>query len=184
MPYPAKTSPEEILGAALRILEEEGPEALSMRSLAAAMGVRASSLYRHYGSREVLERAMADQGYRLLAAALTAAVEGRAPAEAMRGAAGAYVEFARRRSGVYDLMLAPREPGVAEPGPGKDLWNLVLAVVGAVTGRADDTAGAVAFWSFLHGFAMLERTGQFGASGPRGALERGVEALVAGLPNA
>lgn len=182
MPQPAKTSPAEILDAALRLLEDEGLSALSMRTLADRVGVRASSLYRHYASREVLEQAMADQGYRLLIADLERAVRGRGPGAAMREAARAYMAFARDRPGLYDLMLAPRIPDTAGPGPEKDLWNLALQVVGEVMGREDDTAAAVAFWSFLHGYAGLERAGRFGLSGPRGALERGVEALIAGLP--
>jgi len=42
----------------------------------------------------------------------------------------------------------------------------------------DDTAAAVATWSFLHGYATLEHSGAFGASGPKGGLERGVEAFL------
>lgn len=181
MPQPAKTSRAEILDNALRLLEDEGLSALSMRTLADRVGVRASSLYRHYSSRDGLEQAMADQGFRLLTADLERAVRGHAPGAAMREAARAYMAFAHDRPGLYDLMLAPRAPDTGGPGPEKDLWNLALKVVGEVMGQEDDTAAAVAFWSFLHGYAGLERAGQFGLSGPRGALERGVEALIAGL---
>ena len=59
----------------------------------------------------------------------------------------------------------------------------MLARVREVTSREDDTAAAVAFWSFLHGFVSLERSGLFGLSGAQGGLEVGLEALLIGLPN-
>ena len=60
----------------------------------------------------------------------------------------------------------------------KAVWNLLLEVVTAISGHPDDTAAAVATWSFLHGYATLEHSGAFGPSGPQGGLERGVEAFL------
>ncbi len=181
MPYPSKTSPGAILSAALSLLETQGPQGLTMRSLAAALGLRASSLYRYYPDREALEAALADEGSRLLGAALREASEGQPAAEALRRASHAYLTFARARPDLYSLMHAPRPPALAGPGPAKDVRNLVLDLVGGLSGRPDDTAAAVAFWAFLHGFAQLERGGQFGLSGPQKGFERGLEALIQGL---
>ena len=58
MPYPAKLTAEKILGAALGLLETGGPDALGMRPLADALGVRPSSLYRYYPERDALLGAM------------------------------------------------------------------------------------------------------------------------------
>jgi len=181
MPYPSKTSPGAILSAALSLLETQGSQGLTMRSLAAALGLRASSLYRYYPDREALEAALADEGSRLLGAALREASEGQLAAEALRRAGHAHLTFARARPDLYKLMHAPRPPALAGPGPAKDVWNLVLDLVGRLSGRPDDTAAAVAFWAFLHGFAQLERGGLFGLSGPREGFERGLEALIEGL---
>lgn len=183
MPYPSKTSPGAILSAALSLLETHGPQGLTMRSLAAALGLRASSLYRHYPDREALETALADEGSRLLGAALREAGGGQPAAEALRRAGHAHLSFARARPDLYSLMHAPR-PLILTPagsGPGKEVWNQVLGLVGALSGHPDDTAAAVAFWAFLHGFAQLERGGQFGLSSPREGFERGLEALIQGL---
>jgi hypothetical protein len=51
-------------------------------------------------------------------------------------------------------------------------------VVGGLTGDPDDTAAAVAFWAFLYGYVESERSGLFGASGPKGGFEVGLEALI------
>ncbi|SMB94778.1 TetR/AcrR family transcriptional regulator [Deinococcus hopiensis] len=181
MVYPSKLSPEAILQAAERLLRGGGEEGLSMRALAEALGVRASSLYRHYPDRAALLLALEDGAVLALHREMAAAAEGLFPGEAVLAAGHAYLNYARAQPHLYGLLLAHRPPAVAGPGAGKALWNHVLHLVGAVTGHPDDTAAAVAFWAYLHGFALLERSGQFGLSGPRGGFERGLEALVRGL---
>jgi AcrR family transcriptional regulator len=54
---PRKRSPltrEQVVDTALRIVDEEGLEALSMRRLGAALGVEAMALYRHVPNKEAL----------------------------------------------------------------------------------------------------------------------------------
>jgi len=181
MPYPAKLNAEKILETALALFEEGGPDALAMRRLADALGVRPSSLYRYYPERDALLGALEAHAIRALHAALRDATRDKTPEAAFIAAAHSYLSYAREHPHLYSLLLAPKAPYTAEPGPGKDLWNEVLRVVGAVTGDPDDTAAAVAFWAYLHGFALLGRSGQFGLSGPRGGFGRGLRALVVGF---
>ncbi len=182
MPYPAKTSREEILEAALKLLESGGLAALSMRTLASKLGVNASSLYHHFSGREVLEKALADEGARLLLERLKIATQEKPSPKALETTATTYLAFSNERPALYDLMMAPRPPEKAEADSSKDLWNFMLVRVGEVTKQEDDTAAAVAFWSFLHGFVSLERSGLFGLSGAQGGLEVGLEAFLIGLP--
>ena len=51
MPTPARTSLEEIVGAGRAILRAEGLEGLTMQRVAAAVGVRAPSLYKRLPGR-------------------------------------------------------------------------------------------------------------------------------------
>ena len=181
MPYPTKLTAETIFEAALRLFEQGGPDALSMRPLAAALGVRPSSLYRYFPERDALLGALETHATHELHQALNHAAEGLGPADAFFAAAHSYLGYARAHPHLYSLLVRLRDPYVAEPGPAKDLWNEVLRIVGAITGNPDDTAAAVAFWAYLHGFALLERSGQFGESGPQGGFERGLTALLSGL---
>ena len=181
MSYPAKISREEILEAALTLLESDGLATLSMRNLAAKLGVNASSLYHHFSNKDSLEKSLADEGARLLLERLEATTQNQAAREALEATTKTYLAFCHERPALYDLMMAPRPPAKAEAGAGKDLWNFVLARVGEVTKREDDTAAGVAFWSFLHGFVSLERSGLFGLSGAQGGLEVGLEAFLIGL---
>ena len=179
MPFPAKTDPESILNAALVMLEQDGPEALSMRNLATALAMKAPSLYRHYPDKAALETALKMRGLEMLQAALEKASSDPEPSKAMRKAANASLKFARSHPYLYDLMNAP--DGAPSTGAAKDLWNTILEVVGRVTLKPDDTASSVAFWAYLHGFCSLERTGMFGASGAKGGFEVGLEALIVGF---
>ena len=183
MPYPAKTSPEAILQAAIEILEQNGPEALSMRTLADALEIKAPSLYRHYADRTTLLSAIADEGARLLLEAIQEPARSRArnPAQKLRAAANAYLTFARARPALYALIHTMPQPSSGNP---KALWNRVLELIGGITGNPDDTAGAVVLWSFLHGYTSLEAAGLFGPSGDRGGFDAGLEAIVVGLPRA
>src|SRR3954452_152773 len=58
---------DEILDVAATVLEEQGPDALTMRDLAARMGMRAPSLYKHIRDKDdiiagIQERALVDLG--------------------------------------------------------------------------------------------------------------------------
>ena len=181
MPYPTKLTAEQILAAALTLFQTGGDEALSMRLLAERLGVRPSSLYRYYPERGALVEALEHHALRELHAALRDATSDKRPAAAFVAAAHGYLAYARTQPHLYSLLFAPKAPYTAEPGPGKNLWNDLLRIVGALTGDPDDTAAAVAFCAFLHGYALLESSGQFGLSGPRGGFERGLEALQLGF---
>ncbi|MFK7601783.1 TetR/AcrR family transcriptional regulator [Deinococcus sp. SM5_A1] len=184
MPYPAKLNPEQILDAAQDLLETSGPEGLSMRTLADVLGVRPSSLYRHHASRETLLLALGERAALALREALIGGANGedaRAEAEA---ASHAYLDYARQHPHLYALLLLKLDQlpqGQRMDTAGKQLWNTLLDVVGRLSGNPDDTAHAVALWTFLHGFTELERSGMFGASGPRGGLEVGLTALLGAM---
>ena len=179
MPYPSKIDPDTILETALGILETEGRQALSMRRLAEALGVQASSLYRHYPDKNALEQGIAAHSANKLRKKLETLQKG-TPQQALQHTANAYLKFARTQPYLYDMMMTQFTPATASES--KALWNLLLAITVRITGNPDDTPAAVALWSFLHGYATLERSGMFGASGPKGALEVGINAFITGLP--
>lgn len=57
---PKGMAPNEILRAALRLMEGEGPEAFSIRKLGAKLGCDPMAVLYHFKSKAGLERAMAD----------------------------------------------------------------------------------------------------------------------------
>jgi TetR/AcrR family tetracycline transcriptional repressor len=51
---------DEVLQAALKLLDKVGLEALTMRRLASALGVQAGAIYWHFANKQALKDAMAD----------------------------------------------------------------------------------------------------------------------------
>jgi AcrR family transcriptional regulator len=180
MPYPSKTSPDAVVQAALELLETHGHAALSMRLLAQALDLKAPSLYRHFRDKDALEAAMVAEGAKRLLQRLQEAVQERGSQRELTAVATAYLTFAHDYPELYALLMRRLQPPTPKT-PAKNLWNFLLEVVSELTQQPDDTAAAVALWSFLHGYASLEHSGMFGDSGPRGALTLGLRALQHGL---
>jgi AcrR family transcriptional regulator len=64
------TTTQKISNAARRLLDQEGAEGVTMRKVAAAVGITPMALYRHYPNRDGLLNTVADSGFVELAAKL------------------------------------------------------------------------------------------------------------------
>jgi len=136
-----------------------------------------ASYVRYFPDKDALELAVADEALRAMLAELQNAATTADPESRFRETAEAYLRFARERFPLYSFIVQNRIPGAYGSEVAKAVWNLLLEAASGVSGQPDDTAAAVATWSFLHGYATLEHFGAFGVSGPKGGLERGVEAF-------
>jgi len=148
----------QLVAAARDLLEEGGPEALSMRTLAARVGIRASSIYKHLAGREDVEAAIVADGLREFAEACEAAVAG-AP-DPLAALGGAYRAFARAHPHLYRLINDRPLPRALLPD---GLEARAAAPLAAALGGDPDRARAT--WAFAHGMVMLELTDRF----PEGA---------------
>lgn len=146
---------DEIAVAARELLEEEGPDALTMRRLAARLGVRAPSLYKHVSGKRSLEAAVIASGLDELGDALSkAAREGDDPLAVI---ADEYRRFAVGHPHLYRLMTErPLPRDLLPPGIEAQAAAPLIGVVGTV-----DRARAV--WAFAHGMSSLELVGRFPA---------------------
>jgi AcrR family transcriptional regulator len=178
MAYPKLLSSEEILKTAVHLVEHGDADGLSLRAVAAELGVKAPSLYRYFQDKEALEVAVAEEILTVMLGEFRTASATADPATRFRRMTDAYLRFARERSPLYAFVMQNRHPERYGAGAGKAVWNLLLDAASGVSGQPDDTAAAVATWAFLHGYATLEHSGAFGPSGPKGGLERGVEAFL------
>jgi AcrR family transcriptional regulator len=94
-----------LIDAASRVLEAEGPSALSLRAVAREAGVSPAAPYHHFKDKTELLEAVAHEGWTLLDAALAAA-KAKAPSaqDAMNELGVAYVCFARDNPALYRVM--------------------------------------------------------------------------------
>jgi AcrR family transcriptional regulator len=158
-----------LIDEAMVLLEREGAEAITLRSLAAAVGVSHMAPYRHFRDKEALLAALAERGFVALGTAMQAAgarraAAGAAPREAFLGFGLAYLAFARARPQLYRLMFGPALAG--KPGhaglqaAGEATYAGLSQAVGAVLAPQGVTAEdanthAVTTWALVHGLAML-----------------------------
>lgn len=81
------TRRQAIVAAARTILEGQGAEALTMRRLGEALGIRAPSLYKHFPDKDAIEMALIEIGLREFGEALAGALGGEGEPLAALGAA-------------------------------------------------------------------------------------------------
>ena len=101
---------QKIVSAARQLVEQDGPDGLSMRRVAAAVGITAMAIYRHYADRTALLNAVADQGFaelstRLHELRLRGDLESR-----LLQLADVFLDHALENPKVFELMfLRPRD---------------------------------------------------------------------------
>lgn len=97
-----------LITAGLELLEEVGLEDLSLRAIAARVGVSHTAPKNHFGNLKGLLSAMAAEGFRRHAAEMRKGVEGAQIGKArLRAAAAGYVRFAAQHPALFRLMFSP-----------------------------------------------------------------------------
>ena len=139
--------------AAREILEEEGLEALSLRSVARRAGVSHAAPYRHFPSREALLAEIAVAGFEELRGeiAKAAAAPGAMPDRIARVGA-AYARFGARQSGLLRLMFSNEFPNRAQMPALAGATESIGQEIGAVLGNP---IVGLAVWGAVHGLTML-----------------------------
>ncbi|PRY44547.1 TetR/AcrR family transcriptional regulator [Umezawaea tangerina] len=105
----------QILEVAAEILEREGAGAVSTRSVAAAAGIRAASLYQLFDDKDGLLAALAIHGFDLYLAEKNALASTDDPVADMRRGWDAHVDFGLRHPAFYLLMYGTDRPGRRPP---------------------------------------------------------------------
>jgi AcrR family transcriptional regulator len=147
-----------LLEAAAELLDEGGPEAVTLREVGARCGVSRNAPYRHFADKERLLTTVAVEGWDQLADTLGGVrATCRAASSQLRVALMTFVELARTRPHLYQLMFVipadDPDAGAAAAGRAQDE---LLAIVTAVVGREDARRYGAVLVSSAHGIAALE----------------------------
>jgi AcrR family transcriptional regulator len=151
-----KTSTQDILAAARDLVERHGAAHLSMHDIAAAVGIKAPSLYKHFAGRAPLLCLVRDLSLSSLTRELRQASAMQTAPDALVRMARAYRLYAQRNPNIYRLFFDP------ELRPAADLDHYASSVFAGQFKRLDlpeALACGRAFVAFLHGFVMLELAG-------------------------
>jgi len=153
-----------LLDAAAAEIERGGYENLSLRELAASLGVSRAAPYRHFVDRRALLAALAAEGFDELTAIHRGAI-GKTPQARLAAAGRGYLAFAAERPQMFRLMFVSDllSAGAAPPDPALiksagESYEVFEGMVAATLDDPDDCAikaATIAIMSSAYGFALL-----------------------------
>ncbi len=157
--------PEALLLAVDEIVIAHGLENVSLREAARRAGVSHSAPAHHFGDKDGLLAAYAEQGFSILADSLeTAAVEaaGQPMIDIIKASGAAYVRFAVEHQGHFQAMFRSGLDKSTYPGLDAQstrafggLKQLVEILLQGGDDTADADVVAAYFWSIVHGLSSL-----------------------------
>jgi AcrR family transcriptional regulator len=159
-----------LIDAASRLLEAEGPSALSLRAVAREAGVSPAAPYHHFKDKGELLDAVAHEGWTLLDQALgKAKAEAPSPREAMNNIGVAYVCFARENPALYRVMYDTARDKEALPDEmqqGEDsayckVRDTLIEAGADPNDTHDIELATTAAWCSAHGLAEMAGFKQF-----------------------
>jgi AcrR family transcriptional regulator len=153
-----------LITAAAAEIERIGHENLSLRELAASLGVSRAAPYRHFADRHTLLAALATEGFdRLTAVYREASKTGKNPRIRLAASGRAYLAFAVERPQLFRLMFSsdlfsarPPDPMLIEAS--MSCYEVFEGLVAATLENPDDRAikaATIALMSSSYGFALL-----------------------------
>ncbi|HEU0115191.1 MAG TPA: TetR/AcrR family transcriptional regulator C-terminal domain-containing protein [Thermomicrobiales bacterium] len=152
---------ERIIEAALRIIDDEGLRALTMRRLGLALGVEAMSLYHHLPGKAAVLSGVAES---LLGGLRLEAANDGTWQDRMRQLARAYRGLAHAHPNAFPLivMREHRTPQVTR------LLDLTIRICRDAGATEDDALNVfLTLGGFVSGFALFEIGGFFALTGER-----------------
>lgn len=152
-----------IVQEAIRLVEDEGYENLSMRNLAKRLEVKAASLYNHIKTVEELHTEICMKVVDDFFQAQKDAMEGKNAEDSVMALALAYRKLANEKRSVYDIAIAlPREGDMELYEKRKDFSRVVIEAMDKFALTDEQKL----YWQrilrvSMHGFVSLEQAGYF-----------------------
>lgn len=184
-----------IAAAALRVLEKEGPPAVTMRRIAKAVRVTPMAIYHHFPNREALLKTVTDREFEKLAAFMDA--RHRSGRDSERGrllrVMDYYIDYAFKHPKVFDYVFSqyrtdarrfPRDFRARRSPTMNRVADTVASAMARKEIRKDDVwEVAMELWAHVHGYVALFRAGRFALSEKqfRSLCQRSLKRLINGL---
>ena len=180
-----------VVQAARDLIAADGLEGLSVRRVAAALGVSAPALYAYVENKPDLLRAVAELEFEGLVERFDA-VQCADPVDRIRGHIRAYVEHARADPALFEVMFLFRpdwaaQPAVEELPAASKVFTIASAAIeeAMLTDalRAEDPfLVAIALWAAAHGTATVLLAGlNLGTEFEDRVIDTVIDNLVRGL---
>ena len=172
-----------LLDAASEMLMRGGPDAISLRKLAAKVGTSTMAVYTAFGGKDGLITGLFNEAFDRLAAAQNAVPRSPEPLLWLEGLGRAYRRFALDNPSYYALMISVTMPvseamrhevlasdlparGISHHAAYRRLFEAVQACKdeGSFSADVDTMLIADAFWSTVHGLCSLELAGFYASA--------------------
>jgi AcrR family transcriptional regulator len=151
-----------LIEAGLKVIEEKGVRALTLREIGTRAGVSRMAAYRHFANKADLLFAISEAGFEQFGEALESAKRqaGDSFEERMHAMALAYVRFASEHSAYYQVMFQPEGEHVQRGEAAARGFRILEQTVreGQQSGDVmpgDSVEIARLAWSMVHGISSL-----------------------------
>ena len=188
-----KGTSERIAKTCLGIIEERGPEAVTMRGVAKVLGITPMALYHHFENREALLHFVTDREFKKLTDYMHAGRNRSGKYAPLLHIMDYYIDYAFAHPRVFGYMFSQRRLDarqfprdfVARRSP---TMNVVADTVSAamrlgIIRRGNVWEIALELWAHIHGYIALQQAGRFELSERqfRQLCRRSLERLIYGL---
>lgn len=159
---------DRVCAVAERLFAERGPEAVTMRELARALGVSAMTPYRYFEDKDEILAAVRAAAFDRFAGALETAAAAPGNAAQRADAVGrAYLDFAFRERNAYRLMFDLSQPEGRYPDleragarARRTMTDYMAKLVDAGFLAGDPAQLGQIFWAMVHGLVVLQLAGK------------------------
>lgn len=161
MPPKAKFTKEEVVVAALKIVQREGAEALTARALGEELGSSSRPVFTVFESMDEVKNSVISAAKQLYSQYVR---EGMKCAPAFKGVGVAYIKFAAQQPKLFQLLFMREIEGLPDMdgalGNLEDNYELILQSVSTEYGVDNATAHKIYrhLWVYSHGIAVLTAT--------------------------
>jgi AcrR family transcriptional regulator len=157
----AAATRQSLLDAAGALLDEGGPEAVTLREVGARTGVSRSAPYRHFADKDTLLTVLATNALNRLGDTLQGLAESDEPPDrSLRAALMSLITIGRTRPHLYRLMFStPVGDPTAAVHAAERTWDLFLDILGRVVGPEQVRRYGPLLLTSAHGIASLESSG-------------------------
>ncbi len=180
MPYPNLVNQESIVNEAWVFIDANGVEQFSLAKLAAALGVKAPSLYRHVGNKAALLQSVNLLTLKKLFTTLGKAAEADS-SDKMVTILNEYRTFALTHPHTYLLAYQHNPAQRPDESVLVDMVLPIQQIMAQISGEADSLAALRGALALVHGFVLLELNEQLQRGGDLGThFKQSVEAYLRG----
>jgi AcrR family transcriptional regulator len=184
---------ERIAETALKLLETGGEDGVSMRRVAAAVGITPMAIYHHFADRRALLNFVVDREFTKYSESLQASPRRGNYESQILNSMDAYIDYAFAHPRIFDYVFAQPRPGArrfpedfrARRSPTLNpIADLLQKAMEAGYLKQDDVwEVAMELWAHTHGYVSLYRGGRFDLTEKefRALVRRSIRRMLHGL---